>query len=152
MIEGVSSKLRGKFDHKLDPKNRVAIPAEWHPKEGGSLLLLASEHDGFFGIKALTERKVNEIEESVKNEVEMTTKQKNEFLEWLNGSCVEVTINSQGKLLIPKKMCEEAQFETQLILVGRGSFFEIWEPSTFEKKEKARKSSIAQVRSTYGFI
>lgn len=152
MIEGVSSKLRGRFDYKLDSKNRVAIPSEWRPREGGSLFLLLSDIKGFSGIKALTERKLEEIESSVKEEPGMTTKQKNEFLEWLNGSCVEVTINNQGKLLIPKKMCDQAKFGSELTLVGRGSFFEIWEPSTFEKMRSNSQPKIDEIRDTYGFI
>lgn len=152
MFEGVSSKLRGRFDHKLDPKNRVSIPSEWRPREGGALFLVVTERNGFSGIKALTEHKLEEIEESVKNEPSMTTKQKNEFLEWLNGACVEVTVNNQGKLLIPKKMCEQARFTSELVLVGRGGFFEIWEPSTFEKMNTATQPRIDEIRDTYGFI
>ncbi len=152
MIQGVSSKLRGCFDRKLDPKNRVAIPTEWRPCEGGALFLLYSEKDDTRCVKALTESKLEEIEQNVKNEPEMTTRDKNEFLEWLNASCEEVTVNSQGKLLIPKKMCEQADFGSELLLVGRGGFFEIWSTGAYDNMTEGRKPRIDKIRDTYGFI
>ena len=33
-MSSVSDNLFGAYTHKLDPKNRIAIPAEWRPTEG----------------------------------------------------------------------------------------------------------------------
>ena len=35
-MSSVSVNLFGAYTHKLDPKNRIAIPAEWRPSEAVS--------------------------------------------------------------------------------------------------------------------
>lgn len=152
MIEGVSRRLRGKYDHKLDSKNRVAIPAKWEPREGGTLSLLPTDRKGFPCIKALTEDKLEEIENKINNDPDMSEKQKNYFLEWVYGSCEEVSVNNQNKLLIPKKMYDEAQLDSDVVLIGRGNFFEIWEPSTYEKMNAVSQPEIKQLRDIHGII
>lgn len=152
MQDGVSTRLTNTFPHKMDPKNRVAIPSEWRAVEGGVLWLLASEKDGEFCLKAYTAKKLESIEREVHEELGMTTKEKNIFLEWMYSRCVEVTINSQGKLCIPKRMCEQVGLSGMVTLVGRGSFFEIWSPAAFEKKEGSRIDVVEGVRDKFGFI
>ena len=152
MSKGISRRFNGRYDHKLDPKNRVSIPLEWRPSEGDALYLILSERNGFTGIKALTETRLDEIEEGVRNEEGLTTKQKNEYMEWLYAACVKTTVNNQGKLLIPKKMCEQAQLADKVVLIGGGNAFDLWKPSTYEKMDTARKANITNINDSYGYV
>jgi DNA-binding transcriptional regulator/RsmH inhibitor MraZ len=48
--------------------------------------------------------------------------------------CREVTLNDQGKLLVPKDLSEKAGIlaEAEVMLVGRGIYFEIWSKANFD--------------------
>ena len=115
-------------------------------------MLIALEEKGDVCVKALTERKLNKIYSDVDKDPKMSTKDKNDFLEWLSGECVEATINSQGKLLIPKKLCEEANLLSDVVLIGRETFFEVWEPAAFSKMHKVHTQNANKIRSIHGFV
>jgi MraZ protein len=49
--------------------------------------------------------------------------------------CRELSISQQGKLLIPKDLCERAGLaaESDVMLVGRRDHFEIWSVENFDR-------------------
>ncbi len=57
-MSSVSDNLFGAYTHKLDPKNRIAIPAEWRPSEGCALLLLSGRRLDLPTVKAYTREKI----------------------------------------------------------------------------------------------
>lgn len=152
MSQGISSELRSKFDHKLDVKNRIAIPSEWRPSEGCCLFLLEAKREGLPMIKALTQEKfadyVNDVEIS-----DLSRKDKDKFIGRLHSVCVETTINGQGKMLIPRKMIDQlALVSSDVKLVGRGKFFEIWEPNLYEEAERLESDSIMKLNDQLGIF
>ena len=150
MIDGVSSRLTNSFPHKLDPKNRVAIPSEWRAVEGGSLWLLPLGEEHQHCIKVFTTKKLESIEQTAAQNP--NTQEANYFIEWLYSQCVEVTINSQGKLCIPKKMCEQAQLSDLVLLVGKGTFFEIWRPERYALHEQNRQALVSEFGKQIGVL
>ncbi len=151
MSKGISSELRSKFIHKLDPKNRVAIPSEWDPSEGCPLLLLEAKKEGLRMIKALTHEKFDEYVEMVRTS-DKTPAAKESMIGRLYADCVETAISVQGKMLIPKKMCEQANLSGEVRLVGRGSYFEIWKPEVFEEFERLEAARLEEVNADFGIF
>jgi MraZ protein len=47
-------------------------------------------------------------------------------------SAVEVTPDSQGRILIPARLKEAAQLDAQAMLIGAIDKIEIWNPTMFE--------------------
>lgn len=49
--------------------------------------------------------------------------------------CREVTLNDQGKLLVPKDLSEKAEIQpdSEVTLVGRDTNFEIWNKRNFDR-------------------
>lgn len=147
-----SSEYRGKFDHKMDPKNRVAVPVEFRPGEGEKLYLLESHREGRAVIKALTTTRVRSMENSVRDRADLTPAHKDLIIGKLNADCVAVQINPQGKLLVPKKICEYAQLKGDVKLVGRGDYFEIWNPKGFAEAEQLELAKLAEINAELGFF
>ena len=52
--------------------------------------------------------------------------------------CREVSINEQGKLLIPKDLSERAEIkpDSEIMLVGRHGHFEVWNRGHFEHSQE----------------
>ncbi|MBQ3217252.1 MAG: hypothetical protein IJB33_00080 [Akkermansia sp.] len=126
----------GNYAHKLDPKNRVAVPAGWRSVYGQELVMLASSyHDKLPILKFYTQEsfatKLDEIRESAlaagheMGEVD-------EYIGSIAGQSFPVEVNNQGKLLIPKAQREYLGLKDQAQLIGRNKHFEIWKPSDFE--------------------
>jgi DNA-binding transcriptional regulator/RsmH inhibitor MraZ len=78
-------------------------------------------------IKVLNEEAYGELVERVKTS-DKTPREQAELLRQLAMRCREVSLNDQGKLLIPKDLSEKAGItpESTVILAGCGMHFEIW--------------------------
>ncbi|MEG2248292.1 MAG: hypothetical protein RSB88_05210 [Akkermansia sp.] len=151
MLNGISSELRSKYDHKLDAKNRIAVPSEWRPSEGCCLLLLKSSRKLLPMIKALTHEKFQEYIETI-HSMSYNPAQKDMLIGKLHSDCVETTVNAQGKMLIPKKMCELSKLGTDVKLVGRGGYFEIWKPELYDEVELLEAAELEELNAELGIF
>lgn len=85
-------------------------------------------------VKALSEAAYAERVEII-NGSEKTPAEKTKLLGKLAMLCREVTLNDQGKLLVPKDLSEKASInaDSEIMLAGRGTHFQIWSKSNFDK-------------------
>lgn len=127
-------RYKGFTPYKMDPKFRVSVPTAWRPEAGGVLFLLFSKEHEMPLVKVLSHEaygeKVSLIQSSDKTPVE-----KGKLLGKLAMLCREVSLNEQGKLLVPKDLSEKAGMEadSEVVLAGRGIHFEIWSKANFER-------------------
>jgi len=85
-------------------------------------------------VKVLSQEAYNEKVELIKSS-DKTPAEKSKLLGKLAMLCREVTLNDQGKLLVPKDLSEKAGIsaESEVVLAGRGIFFEVWSKDNFDK-------------------
>lgn len=118
----------------MDAKYRVSIRPEWRPPQGERLLLLFSRTRDMPMIKVLTQQAYDQRVATVENS-DLSPARKSAKLGSLAMLCREVAVNDQNKLLVPKDISEKAGLaaESDVILVGRGPHFEIWNSDHFER-------------------
>jgi division/cell wall cluster transcriptional repressor MraZ len=127
-------KYRGFTPYKMDAKFRVSVPTDWRPDTGAKLYLLFSRTHEMPLVKVLSEeayeQRVTTVEKS-----DLPPAKKQALLGSLAMLCREVSLNDQGKLLVPKDLSEKAALaaESEVILAGRGAHFEIWNKEQFER-------------------
>lgn len=124
----VLSQFNGFQEHKMDPKYRVAIPAHWRPEEGAQLILQQSKRYGIPCVRVLTLEAFADMERDIREYPNRSTGQIREALELLHASILPVTVNNQGKLLIPKEWSLRANLEAEstVTMVGRGKYFDMF--------------------------
>ena len=124
----------GNYAHKLDPKNRVAVPAGWRSVYGQELVMLASTHREYNILKYFTQEafaaKLEEIRERALNEG-FDMGEVDEYIGDIASHSFPVEVNMQGKLLIHKQHRDTLQLTETAQLVGREKHFEIWAPADF---------------------
>lgn len=125
---------RGSKAYTIDAKNRVAVQPAWRPAEGVAIYLLYSKTHGMPMLKVLTQFGYDERVEIVRAS-SLDEREKREQLGILAANCREVAINDQGKLTIPKDLCQLAQIapDSEVYQVGRELHFEIWNKDFYEK-------------------
>ena len=131
-VSSTNQRYKGFTPYKMDPKFRVSIPPLWRPEAGSSLFLLLSSQHGMAVVKVLSQEAYNEKVELIQGST-MTPKVKSDKLGRLAMLSREAFLNDQGKLLVPKEMSEKAGIaaEAEVVLVGRGIFFQIWSKANF---------------------
>lgn len=133
-MSDLEQQYRGFNPYKMDPKFRVSVPTAWRPAAGEVLFLLFSKAHDMPVIKVLSEAAFRERVEIVKNS-DLSPARKNAKLGSLSMLCREVSVNEQGKLLVPKDLSEKADIaaDSEVILAGRGMHFEIWNKTHFDR-------------------
>jgi DNA-binding transcriptional regulator/RsmH inhibitor MraZ len=141
-----SQRYKGFQKYKMDPKNRVSVRPAWRPEPGESLTLLYSKHDDYDLplVKVLTREAYDEKLELIRNSA-MKPAKKTKVIGILAMRSSDVQINDQGKLPVPREVCERAGIsaESDVFLVGRGHYFEIWSAENFDKVLEIESTDIA---------
>jgi MraZ protein len=126
--------FRGRFEIKIDPKGRLSLPSAYRPQapHAPQLIITNSRYLGKSCLHAYAlpeweklERKIAKLS-SLKPEVQAFSR----F--YLSGGQL-VEIDSQGRVLVPQSLRKFAGLESQAVLVGLGSKFEIWSQESWNQ-------------------
>lgn len=119
------NRFRGEYQHKLDAKGRVAIPARFKSVMDALgedfLILSVSRVDNLLNAYTL------EAWEAVEDRflaVEETDEMDRRIQRNAN-RIYECPIDSQGRILIPPQAREKVGIEKDVVMIGRTTFFEI---------------------------
>ncbi len=154
MSNEVGFKYLGLAKYTLDPKNRVTIPVSWRDESTANIALLRSSLDGYDVLKCYSHTWLSAFLEEKEKELisrgyDASAVARN--VEVIASSCQTATLNSQGKVVIPKDALEHigcsgaagASNEQRTVkVVGYGRFFRIWRLADYE--EYIAKSKAAE--------
>lgn len=134
--------LLGSYDHNLDDKSRVIIPATYRPALGNHFYLTKSlratdKHLSLFP-EVEYEKLVTELE---------TAARKHKELQWALRDfyryALEVEMDSQGRITVPALHREFAGLRKRAVFVGRQTHAELWNAETFEEGQRSAVGDLA---------
>lgn len=112
----------GEYQHGLDPKNRIIVPAKL--REGlGNTFVITKGLDGCLYAYPLGEWKI--LEEKLKT-LPLTNKDARAFVRFFFSGACEVELDKQGRGLIPQNLKEYAGIEKDIVSIGVLTRVEIW--------------------------
>jgi len=112
----------GEYQHAIDSKNRMIIPTKF--RDGlSSEFILTKGLDGCLYIYTLGEWLI--MEEKLKK-LPLTSKDARAFVRFFFSGANEVTIDKQGRALIPQNLCEYASIQKEIVSIGVSTRIEIW--------------------------
>lgn len=118
--------LVGKFQHSIDAKGRIFIPAKYRA-DLGTRFFVNRGQDGCI-------RAYNEDEwEKVMAKISASTAKSNLLRRKLCASTSEVEMDAQGRLLLPEELRVHAQITDSAYVVGMGDWVEFWNPDVFNQ-------------------
>ncbi len=114
----------------MDEKNRLSIPARFR-EELGSEFILTRWLDGC--IIVLPTEQLARIEEILAGKSMVKTRDIRRFL---YSGLAKVTPDKLGRVLVPAPLRAHAGIEKEAVVIGVGSYAEIWEPAAWERKQR----------------
>ena len=126
-----SGKFLGSYQYQLDEKGRVALPAAFRREAADQRFVLLQPYPPALAL--YPEGEWLQVEERVRDLLKHQPEARMWVLRMMS-SAVECAPDSQGRILIPSRLKEAAQLESQVMLVGAIDKVEIWNPSLFEKE------------------
>ena len=117
--------FRGRFEHIIDSKGRVSIPAKFRELivEKYDDRLILTNFDRCLVAYPYEEWKV--LEERVSS-LSMVKKEVKSFQRFFISGAAECPIDKLGRILIPPTLRDHAQLEKSVVFAGMLKKFEIW--------------------------
>lgn len=112
----------GEYQHNLDAKGRLIIPAKFR-SELGMNMIVTQGLDGCLSIYT------KEAWDKIYAQLQLlptTKKEARAFVRILTSKASEVEIDNQGRILIPAGLLKQAHIEKECTIVGAGEKVEIW--------------------------
>ena len=119
----------GEFQHSLDEKGRLIIPAKFREDLGEKFVLTRGLDCSLF-VYPMNQWKV--LEEKIK---ELPTSQADTraFVRLFFSGAVEAEPDKQGRMVLPQHLREHAKIERDVYIIGVSTKIEIWSKETWEE-------------------
>lgn len=115
--------LLGEYEHSIDTKGRIAMPAKL--REGlGVKFIITKGLDGCLFVYSMDEWQ--RVEQKLAS-LPMSRKTARDFTRFLFGGACEAECDKQGRVLLPANLRRYAALERDAVIVGVGSRAEIWD-------------------------
>lgn len=136
----------GEFRHNIDDKNRITIPSGWRQENADTFFLVPNPK-----LECLTVMPPDVFREiGEKSESQVTQAQHRTFMRHFYAQARQVTIDKQGRLLLPDDYCRRIALQGDVVLTGSSDRFEIWSPANWEKFQDEAKATYAEVADLVG--
>lgn len=117
------------YNHTLDPKGRLAIPAKFRESLGDAFVI-SKGMDGCLYVYA------NEDWDAFEQKLQtlpLINKEARAFARFFLAGAANVEVDKQGRILLPAPLREFAGLTKDVVLVGVGSRVEIWSAERYEE-------------------
>ena len=120
--------LGGEFRHNLDAKNRIFIPAKLRDELGQTFVVAKDIRE-----KCLKVYSQTGWESYIAPLREQNRKLSEKILRFLHASLVQVTPDSQGRIVLPQELVGHAEIDRNVVIVGCCDYAEIWAEEAYDK-------------------
>ncbi len=115
--------LIGEYEHSLDAKGRLIMPAKLRENIGEKFVLTKGLDGCLFAFSAT---EWDNFEEKLKS-LPLSNKNSREFTRFFLSGATECEIDKQGRFLIPNNLRVAADLIKDTIIIGVGTRIEIWD-------------------------
>lgn len=140
------------FENKVDGKGRVSVPATFRAalekeRSTGLILYPSFKHDCLEGCG---DERIEQIAEAI--DALDAFSEEAENLQTILADSVRLTIDGDGRVMLPKQMIDAAGLDGVAMFVGLGKSFQIWEPSAFQSHRSAARDRARQSGATLRIV
>lgn len=119
----------GEYQHNIDAKGRIIIPAKFR-EELGSSMIVTRGLDGCLTI--YTNEQWLMVVENLKK-LPSTKREARMYTHMLMSKAADCELDSQGRIRIPAHLSKEAALEKHCVLVGVNDHVEIWDQGRWDQ-------------------
>lgn len=134
---GVIVMFMGQYEHTIDSKGRTIIPSKYR-EDLGETFVVTRGLDGCLFLYPFSEWQafVDKLQQLPSNQ--KTRKIQRQFL----SKAMEVTLDKQGRILIPSLLRVNAGLEKDIVFVGMMNRVEIWDKMRLAEEESEEDEAL----------
>ncbi|HEV3409546.1 MAG TPA: hypothetical protein VG095_04585 [Chthoniobacterales bacterium] len=137
----------GQFHHAIDEKNRITIPSRWRRAQAQDFIILP-ERDEF--LRVMSHEEFQRVIAAAESDSSVSAHDRRVFLRELHANAQHVTIDKQGRLVLPDDLCQLLGLDGEVTLVGGRGRFEIWNPARWKQAHKEQTATFQRVADAIG--
>ena len=125
--------LIGSYNHTIDNKGRLFIPAKWRDDLGVSFIVTRGFGKCLFGMALAEWEKLT----AKLAELPMTDANAQMFARYMSSWATDCELDRQGRILVPAKLRQYAALEKDVVITGASKCVELWNPERWSAIEDA---------------
>jgi len=123
----------GEYEHTLDAKNRVFMPARFREQLGESFFVTRKMNKNCLAV--YTTEAMDKIADLING---FPDSEVSEIKEFLFSKSVQATPDSNGRIVLPQQILDYASIERDVVIIGAGDHIQIWSAALWREAEKVR--------------
>jgi MraZ protein len=136
--------FRGTFDHTLDAKNRLTMPARYRSSlETGVVLAMPVDQRPCVGVWRPDD--YDEYSRRALDGLPPLSRQRAELERFFYGKSQDLELDKAGRVIIPSFLTEHAQLEKDVLVVGAGDRLELWSRELWQQHQPALLDGVAKI-------
>ncbi len=139
--------FRGHFEHSLDAKNRLAIPARFRAAFSGGTVL-SKEAESCVAVWTPEAHESN-IERAL-GHLNPFGPQYRKLSRFFQGNSFDIDLDASGRVTLPPPLLTHADIEKEVVVVGVGTHLEVWGRKRWQEEQAALDAEIGEVTELLG--
>jgi len=136
------------YQNKIDKKGRVSVPATFRS------LLSSMGYNGFISypsfnhsaLEACSQDRIEKLSNTI-DSLNPFEEKRDFFATSILSESENLQFDTEGRVSLSEKLLNHAKIKTNILFVGLGKTFQIWEPQNFEKFKIVARKKAYQNRS-----
>lgn len=132
----------GQYVHSFDDKNRLTVPARYRELiSDGAFVVQGLDRN----LMVLTGAAFEVIYQRIMA-MNLTDPTARLLRRLILGSASQLDVDKSGRILLPQNLREFAGLSSEVVLIGQGDYFEIWEPTLWQQQVNQVQDAEANTR------
>lgn len=133
--------LLGEYNHSVDTKGRVIVPAKFREDLGCNFIVTKGFDNSLF---IFSKNEWSNFEEKVRS-LPMTNPNARSFSRFFLAGATECELDKQGRINIPQNLLDYAGITKDVVVIGVSSRVEIWDKSRWETYTSAENMDVNEI-------
>jgi MraZ protein len=133
--------LLGEYDHTLDDKNRLTLPAKLREQLGDEVVITR----GLDGCLAVYSRPAFDVLAARMGTLDPLSKETRTMQRWFFTGAPPVELDKAGRMVIPARLLEEFEIGREVTIAGVLDHLEIWDRASWRDQRTQAGGSAEDV-------
>ena len=136
------------YENKLDKKGRVSVPATFrsHLSSLGYNGFISYPSFNHSALEACSQDRIEKLSNTI-DSLNPFEEKRDYFATSILSESVNLQFDTEGRVSLTEKLLKHANINNNVLFVGLGKTFQIWEPKIFEKFKVVARKKAYQNRS-----
>ena len=125
--------FHGTFEHSLDAKNRLTVPAKFRAALAGKVFLVRGPDPC---ISLYPEATYSQLTTAALEGMNPFSAQARELKRLFHSTATDTELDSAGRVMLTPRHLEHASIDREVVITGAGDSLELWDRSAWEAYDR----------------